>query len=562
MASRFIAETLVSSLTGFQYYYSRLVPRRVNSRISVHKPLQCISMLKLESETVVRRSGNYRPSIWDNDYLQSLRSDYTTCRKTEGESEDYDHNIVSKPLDQLELIDTLQRLGLAYHFDTEINKTLHNVYNNSDGDDLWKEGNLYATSLEFRLLRQHEVFNSFKDNMVINLCLCDDIKAMLSLYEASYYGLEGESIMEEAWKFTTRHLNNLDVGDLNLILAMQVKHALEIPLRWREPRLEPRWFIDVYERRKGTTNPILLELAKLDFNSTLWWKNYGLGDQKMSFARNRQVASYLWTVGIALEPEFGYCRRMLTKVVALITVIDDFYDVYGSLDELELFTDAVDRWDLKAMKQLPDYMKICFLALFNSVNEMAYNIFKEQGLDVWLGLLWSYLLEAKWFHSGYKPTLEEHMKNGWISITGPIIAIQTYLSTANPIIENELECIERNPDVLYWSLRIFRLQDDLGTSSDKLKRGNVPKSIQCFINETDTSKEVAREHIKDMMRQLWKKVNVHRTSEPLLSESSIGLMLNLVRMSHCMYHHGDGHGVEDQETMDLVLSLLFEPIPL
>ncbi|KAH7569045.1 hypothetical protein JRO89_XS06G0093900 [Xanthoceras sorbifolium] len=476
MASRFIAETLVSSLTGFQYYYSRLVPRRVNSRISVRKPLQCVSMLKLESETVVRRSGNYRPSIWDNDYLQSLRRNvHKTCRKTEGESEDYDHNIVSKPLDQLELIDTLQRLGLAYHFDTEINKTLHNVYNNSDGDDLWKEGNLYATSLEFRLLRQHEVFNSFKDNMVINLCLCDDIKAMLSLYEASYYGLEGESIMEEAWKFTTRHLNNLDVGDLNLILAMQVKHALEIPLHWREPRLEPRWFIDVYERRKGRMNPILLELAK---------------------------------------------------------------------------------WDLKAMKQLPDYMKICFLALFNSVNEMAYNILKEQGL------LWSYLLEAKWFHSGYKPTLEEHMKNGWISITGPIIAIQTYLSTANPIIENELECIERNPDVLYWSSRIFRLQDDLGTSSDKLKRGDVPKSIQCFINEMGTSKEVAREHIKDMMRQLWKKVNVHRTSEPLLSESSIGLMLNLVRMSHCMYHHGDGHGVEDQETMDLVLSLLFEPIPL
>lgn len=34
------------------------------------------------------------------------------------------------------------------------------------------------------------------------------------------------------------------------------------------------------------------------------------------------------------------------------------------------------------MKQLPDYMKICFLALYNTVNEMAYNILKEQGHDV------------------------------------------------------------------------------------------------------------------------------------------------------------------------------------
>lgn len=55
------------------------------------------------------------------------------------------------------------------------------------------------------------------------------------------------------------------------------------------------------------------------------------------------MENFLWTVGVVFEPEFGYCRRMLIKVNALITVIDDIYDVYGTLDELELFTDAVER---------------------------------------------------------------------------------------------------------------------------------------------------------------------------------------------------------------------------
>ncbi|KAK0577874.1 hypothetical protein LWI29_001613 [Acer saccharum] len=268
-------------------------------------------------------------------------------------------NVSDQPMDQLELIDTLQRLGLAYHFVIEIEKIIEKVYINKN-NVTWKKENLYALSLEFRLLRQHgynvpqEVFNSFIDKMGnFKVCFSEDTKAMLSLYEASYYGLEGENIMEEAWQFTTKHLKNLESTDTDSNLAMEVKHALELPLHWRALRIETRWFIDIYERRKDM-NEILLEFAKLDFNIvqgiyqqelkdlSSWWEHSGLGE-KLGFARNRLVASFLWAMGTAFEPQFGYCRSIITKSIVLITVIDDVYDVYGTLEELELFTDAVDR---------------------------------------------------------------------------------------------------------------------------------------------------------------------------------------------------------------------------
>lgn len=57
------------------------------------------------------------------------------------------------PSAELELIDAIQQLGLHYHFEAEIQHELdiiqrRQVYPRMSGD-------LYATALRFRLLRQH-----------------------------------------------------------------------------------------------------------------------------------------------------------------------------------------------------------------------------------------------------------------------------------------------------------------------------------------------------------------------------------------------------------------------
>ncbi|KAK9208544.1 hypothetical protein WN944_000902 [Citrus x changshan-huyou] len=65
-------------------------------------------------------------------------------------------NNAAKPLHQLEMIDTLQGLGLACHFESEIRNMVPDACNNNK-DDKWKKENIrvYATSLELRLVRQH-----------------------------------------------------------------------------------------------------------------------------------------------------------------------------------------------------------------------------------------------------------------------------------------------------------------------------------------------------------------------------------------------------------------------
>jgi len=61
-------------------------------------------------------------------------------------------NKTENEVDQLEFIDVLQRLGVAYHFNNEIRDILDNIYNKQTSK---LKKNLHATALEFRLLRQY-----------------------------------------------------------------------------------------------------------------------------------------------------------------------------------------------------------------------------------------------------------------------------------------------------------------------------------------------------------------------------------------------------------------------
>ncbi|PPE00220.1 hypothetical protein GOBAR_DD02755 [Gossypium barbadense] len=536
------------------------------NNLGVVRASKSVAKANDSDQKIVRRSANYHPPTWEYDYIQSLKSDYLGESFNEqairllGEVRMMLEKVMD-PLEKLELIDTLQRLGLSYHFQDETKRILEDIHIRADQSKaLWKEGNLYATALEFRLLRQHgynlteEVFSGFMDEMGnFKSSLCEDCKGLLNLYEASHLSMEDEGILDTARHFAAKQLQQyLKQKKLDEYVRMLVEHALKLPLHWRVSRLEARWFIDVYEKREKR-NPILLELAKLDFNivqavyqddliyASKWWRDIGLGE-KLPFARDMLMENFLWTVGIAFDPHFGNLRRTLTKIIALITSIDDVYDVYGTLDELELFTQAVERWDINAMELLPEYMKICFFALYNSINEIAFDNLKEHGFHTipllkkaWAELCKAYLVEAKWYYSGYIPTLNEYMDNAWISIAVPLVLSHSFFLTKS---------------------------NNKGVLGDELKRGDVPKSIQCYMHETGCSEVEAHEHVKKLIDATWKRMN----GEYLMSQSPLSLpfkhiALNLVRIAQCMYQYGDNHGIEDQKTNDHVLLLLVLSIP-
>lgn len=68
--------------------------------------------------------------------------------------------------------------------------------------------------------------------------------------------------------------------------------------------------------------------------------------RKLPFARDRMVECFFWILGVYFEPNYSLARRILTKVIAMTSIIDDIYDVYGTPEELKLFTEVIERFEL------------------------------------------------------------------------------------------------------------------------------------------------------------------------------------------------------------------------
>ncbi|XP_027356311.1 alpha-farnesene synthase-like [Abrus precatorius] len=562
-------------------------------------------MTPLSSQNVItehiRRSANYKPNIWKHHFLQSLASNFDkeefvmllNKQVTELRSLLVQETSV---LQKLQLVDWIQKLGLANHFLKEIDEFLESlfVYVKNSNINTVVEESLRVSALCFRLLRQHGyevlpdiLLSNFLDEegkMMRKSSCGGDLKGVLELLEASHLGLEGENIFDEAKTYAINSLkvafstSSVNTNQLSTLLVERVVHALELPSRWRVPWFEVKWHVSQY--LNGTQmDPTLLELAKLNFNIIQaklqkevkelsgWWENLGI-NKELSFARNRLVESFMCAAGVAFEPNYNSVRKWLTKVIIFVLVIDDVYDVHASFEELEPFTMAFERWDEKELDALPEYMRICVRALKDVTNEIAYEIGGENKFHLvlpylkktWKDFCKALHVEAKWYNKGYIPSLQEYLSNAWISSSGPVILLHSYFATMHEASDEIEDFLHTYEDLVYSVSLVIRLCNDLGTEVAERERGDAASSILCYMNEMNVSEETARKHIQDIINNAWKKINGICSSRLASMESFHTQAINAARVAHTLYQNGDGFGTQDRDIKEHILSLIIEPL--
>ncbi|XP_044461959.1 (E)-beta-farnesene synthase-like [Mangifera indica] len=537
----------------------------------------------------VRPTANFLPTIWGNQFLKDDSEFKKIDPKTQEEYEKLKEEVRRMIMDntdhtslqKLNLIDTTQKVCVAYNFEEEIEDALQKIYKDCDIDHY---NDLHTVSVYFRLLRQQgimvscDVFKKFKDeNGKFKSSLINDVQGMLNLYEAAQFTIPGEDILDEALAFTTTQLKSL-ASCVSPEAAEEINHALKCPIRKSVPKLEARFFMSIYPRDEPH-NKTLLKFAKLDYNLLQvrhqkqlneilrWWKTTGF-TKELPYIRDRIVEEYFWVLGMYnYEPKYAYGIRKLTEVFSMQILLDDTFDSYGTLEELTLFTEAIRRWDIDAIDTLPDYMKFIYKTLFDILGAIEEDMTREgrpYGISYTKKLVQrvieAYYTEAVWFNKGYVPTFKEYMDVALETASCRLIISIPFIALCAT--EEDFEWLCSDQKIITAVDIISRLLDDKASHRFEQKRGHVPSAVECYMKQHGVSEDEAIRVILEQVADAWKDLN-----EAMLKPTPISMPL-LERIHHYVctmeFMYKDDLDIDafsdSSKIKDQVASVLRDPI--
>ncbi|KAG5596794.1 hypothetical protein H5410_038026 [Solanum commersonii] len=428
-----------------------------------------------ESE-ITCRSDNHHPTVWGDHFLAyanlSGANEWEEKERKNLKEEVRKMLVISpsKSLQKLGLINKIQFLGVAYHFEHEIEESLSEIYN---GYEEWigefgESHGLHVVALSFRLLRQQGYYvssNVFR-------------------------------------KFTE------DQGNYNKALV-----------------------------------------------NDMWWKELDMANE-LPFARDRVVELYFWCLGMYFEPQYNVARNILTKVLCFVSITDDIYDIYGTLHELTLLTNAIERWNIDAAEKLVPYMKLFYTALLDFYNEVEKELAKENksfrvnfAISEMKKLVRAYFQEAKWYHGNTVPRMEEYMMNGIHTSTVPDLSTACWLGMGDEATKEAFEWITTEPPIVVASSIIGRLLNDIASHEE-----------EAYME----IRKIIEDNWKDLNQRCLKPTTVPSSGKskdsPLVPRVLLMPVLNLSRKSEFFYKDEDAYTSSKNNLKDIISTMLVDPI--
>ncbi|RLM79088.1 (3S,6E)-nerolidol synthase 1-like isoform X2 [Panicum miliaceum] len=474
------------------------------------------------------------------------------------------HGHLKSGREMMAAVDNLKRLCIDHYFEEEVESAVGAAMDLVHSDDL-----LEAT-LSFRLLREtghdvstDDVLPRFTNGAgEFSLALSnDDIWALLSLHDMSHLNMGEEASLHKAKDFSSKHLASA-IRYLNPGLGRYVRQSLDHPYHLSLMQYKARHHLSYLQslpNRKSTAAMEELATAEFHLNKLLhqkemeevnrWWMGLGLA-QEVPVARDQVLKWYMWSMTIIQGSSFSRYRVELTKIISLIYIVDDLFDLVGTQEQLSLFTKAVKIWNTAAADSLPSCMRSCYKALYTITTEIADAAEKEHGMNpvnhlrkAWAELFDGFMVESKWLAAGLVPAAEDYLRNGVVTSGMPLaLAHVLFLLghdhaaysdaaklSADHIPRPSLARARSSDFGMTWA--VPRSEQNIQLLDDEAQEGLDGSYRDLFLIENPRcAANDAEEHMRRLIVREWEELNREYCRRRTFSSGFMQACLNAARM--------------------------------
>uniref|UniRef100_A0A0D3G080 Ent-kaurene synthase n=1 Tax=Oryza barthii TaxID=65489 RepID=A0A0D3G080_9ORYZ len=482
---------------------------------------------------------------------------------------------------QLYMVDVLEKMGISRHFVGEIKSILDMTYS------CWKQRDeeivldMQTCGMAFRMLRMNgydvssDELSHFSEPSSFHNSLqgyLNDTKSLLELHKASKVSIaEKEVILDNIGSWTGCLLKEqlLSSAMKRNPLSEEVEYALEFPFYTMLDRLDHKRNIEHFDITSSQmletaylpchSNEEIMALGVRDFSSSQFifqeelqqlnsWVKESRLDQ-LQFARQKLDYFYFSAAATIFTPELSDVRILWAKNGVLTTVVDDFFDVGGSKEELENLVALVEKWDKNDKTEYySEQVEIVFSAIYTSTNQLGSMASVVQGRDVtkhlveiWQELLRSMMTEVEWRQSRYVPTAEEYMENAVVTFAlGPVVLPALYL--VGPKIPDSVIRSQECSELFRLMSKCGRLLNDVQSYEREGSQGKL-NSVSLLalhsggsVSMEEAVKQIQRP-IEKCRRELLKLVVSRGGAVPRPCRE---LFWSMCKVCHFFYSGGDG----------------------
>ncbi|KAL3618153.1 hypothetical protein CASFOL_038474 [Castilleja foliolosa] len=286
---------------------------------------------------------------------------------------------------------------------------------------------------------------------------------------------------------------------------------------------------------------------------------------KLPYMRDRVVEAYLWGSSYNLEPQYGYVRMAIAKAIQFLTIFDDTYDNYATVEEADLFTQIIERWNIDEIDQLPDYMKIIYrfaFSVFEDYEREAAAQGKSFAIPYLKQVCRAYNKEMKWIMRQEMPSFQEYIENSVFG--GCLFAISSQTIPGMKSVSKEtIDWLMSVPKISVASAKACRYNlDDVSSFNRESKNGKYQTGVDHYMQQHGLSLEETKDKFIELAEDEWKDLNAEWMNKTWVPKDMLEQILGYVRSSEVFYRScEDGYSNTEVVTGHIV-ALFVDPIIL